>query len=156
MKVRAYQASDKTICRSMFVSNMPRFFAPHELPDFEQWLDRRVFPALAHDQYFVMEDKGEVVGCGGYYFDPQRNMVRFTWGFINNALHRRGYGRFFMHYRMQHAANAFPDATLAMDTTQHSWPFFQKMGFECLSVLKDGYCAGMDRYELILPTNNKP
>jgi len=151
MTVRDYNTSDKERCMEMFRSNMPLFFAPHELTDFDQWLNRRSFPAPAHDQYFVLEDNGELVGCGGYYFDSQRQMVRFTWGLVDQALHRKGYGRFFIQYRIHHATKAFPEAQLAMDTTQHSWPFFQKMGFECISIEKDGYCEGLDRYELILP-----
>ena len=156
MLVRDYNAKDKQQCIRMFVSNMPRFFAPHELTDFDAWLDRRVYPAPAHDQYFVLEKDNAIIGCGGYYYDPQRNMVRFTWGLISNEFHRIGYGRFFIQYRMRHAASAFPNAIQAMDTTQHSWPFFEKMGFECVSIEKDGYCEGMDRYELILPAAKKP
>lgn len=130
------------------------FFAPHELTDFIDWLDRRTYPAPAHDQYFVLQEKDQIIGCGGYYFDPQRNMVRFTWGLVRNDLHRMGFGRYFIQYRMQHAAKAFPQAVQAMDTTQHSWPFFEKIGFECISIEKDGYCEGLDRYELLLPPKN--
>ena len=40
-------------------------------------------------------------------------------------------------------------APVLIDTTQFSYPFFEKFGFETTKITKDFYAAGMDRYDMV-------
>ena len=69
MNVRPYHPNDEAACLALFGSNMPRFFAEAERPDFADFLATLVDPSAA-DPYFVIEEGGQVVACGGVYVRP--------------------------------------------------------------------------------------
>jgi hypothetical protein len=59
--IRNYTESDRDACRSIFVSNIPKFFAPVELIDFDSWLAgyrKQDVSADTVDAYFVLEEDG--------------------------------------------------------------------------------------------------
>jgi [ribosomal protein S18]-alanine N-acetyltransferase len=156
MIFREYKIDDRERCMEMFRSNMPLFFDPVELPDFEKWLDgqeerRLAYGNTQHEQYFVAEKDQRLVACGGYYISGEKKEARLTWGMVDNELHRTGIGSQFLRYRLETIHKAFPECAIAMDTTQHSWPFFEKMGFQLLKITEDAYAPGMHRYDLIFP-----
>ena len=39
---------------------------------------------------------------------------------------------------------------VSIDTSQHTVPFYERMGFRTTSVMRDGYAPGLDRCEMIL------
>ncbi len=155
MIIRPYLATDKPDCLEAFKSNMPEFFAPAELPDFESWLDQQAAPAAtdeskSREQYFVAELNGRAVGCGGYYIDLDTNKAIMTWGMIHRSLHRQGIGRQLFQYRIALIKSISPDSTIVLDTSQHAYPFFQKLGFVITKITRDFYAKGIDRYDMEL------
>jgi N-acetylglutamate synthase-like GNAT family acetyltransferase len=156
MKIRAYIHSDRDACIGLFKSNMPYDFLPSELPDFINWLDRREPEQQATaqqsfiDQYFVAEADGRLTGCGGCYIDLDKKEATMTWGMVDRSLHKQGIGRALLQYRIDFIKAVNPDYTIVLNTTQFSAPFFKRMGFSVVTITKDFYSVGFDRYDMIL------
>ncbi|NML38849.1 GNAT family N-acetyltransferase [Chitinophaga sp. G-6-1-13] len=154
MTIRPYTAADKHACLNAFRSNMPRFFAPEELNDFDAWLDTQAQRDLADKDksecYFVIETNGQVIGCGGYYVRPDKTTAVMTWGMLHQQYHKQGWGKQLFQYRVSIIKEVCPACTIQLDTTQHSAPFFAKMGFAVTKVTPDFYGPGLDRYDMEL------
>ena len=72
-----------------------------------------------------------------------------AWGMVDNALHKRGYGAQLLEYRINKMSELFPDTPVVLDTTQHSFGFFEKFGFSTVKVTNDFYAPGMHRYDMV-------
>ena len=62
--------------------------------------------------------------------------------------YRKGAGSDLLHHRLNKIAELDPTAVLWLDTTQHSYPFFERHGFVIEKITKDSYAPGMDRYDM--------
>ena len=145
MKLRTYQAADYSGCLAVFDSNVPKFFAPHERAEFAAFL------ATSTDPYFVVVDDQElVIGCGGYYFNPERAAAGLTWGMVNRSLHRQGIGRFLLLARLQRIAQELAVTSVFINTSQHSYGFFAKVGFVVEAIVENGFAEGLDEYKMTL------
>lgn len=152
MLIRPYTAADQQDCIAAFKSNIPKFFAPHELVDFEDWL-RHVEQQNEH--YYIAELDGEVIACGGFSIYPDKKLATMAWGLVHNSLHKKGIGKALLLHRIKMIRSVHPQCTIGLDTTQHSFPFFEKLGFVTTKITKDSYGEGLDRYDMELsPENN--
>ena len=140
-KIRAYAPADHPACLAIFRSNLPKYFAPEELPLFTSWLDK---PDLA--DYYVLEVAGKVVGCGGFYALPEQQLANLAWGMIHAEYHGRGYGRQLTDYRLQQMRERYPGYRLQLSTSQHTFGFYEKQGYVVLEVIKNGFGEGLDKY----------
>jgi N-acetylglutamate synthase-like GNAT family acetyltransferase len=153
MNIRPYMPADREECLRLFKSNMPRYFDPSELKAFEEFLAVQDKEYIEQDPdkdefYFVMEENGRVLACGGFYIPPGGSVSTLTWGMVDNGLHRKGLGRTFLEYRISAIQEQFPAYTIALDTTQHAHGFFKKFGFKLTSIQKDFFAPGMDKYNM--------
>lgn len=136
-----------------FKSNMPRFFAAAELDDYSRWLDgliARHQPEAGADNYFVAVSGDRVVGCGGFHLDLEKREATMAWGLISSRHHKKGWGKKLFLHRLHVIRSLCPPCKVILDTTQHSFPFFEKFGFEVVQVTKDFYGEGLDRYDMAL------
>ncbi|WP_298708410.1 GNAT family N-acetyltransferase [Chitinophaga sp.] len=154
MLIRPYESSDYDACIAAFKSNMPKYFLPEELPDFTDWLDKYQnggpFKVEGEAAYFVLEEDGLNVGCGGVFIEPQNNLAGMVWGMVDNRLHKRGIGKKFLLFRIEYIRRHCPACSIKLDTTQHSYPFFEKYGFTIVKYTENGYAEGMHRYDMLL------
>jgi predicted GNAT family N-acyltransferase len=67
---------------------------------------------------------------------------------VDNGLHKQGFGRELLAYRINEIRDAYPGHTMFLDTSQHTFPFFEKMGFKVVKVTNDYYGPGLDRYDM--------
>ena len=141
ISIRAYAPSDRNACLTIFRSNLPKYFAPEELPLFTSWLDK---PGL--EDYFVLEVEGEVIGCGGFYALPDLQQAILAWGMIHSAYHGQGYGRQLTDYRLERMRERYPSYRLCLSTSQHTFGFYEKQGYVVREVIKDGFGEGLDKY----------
>jgi N-acetylglutamate synthase and related acetyltransferases len=147
MLIRLYTAADRQACIAAFKSNMPKFFMPDELTDFENWLGK---VETTNESYFVVEQDNEVIGCGGYYIEPDKQTARMTWGLVHNSLHKKGIGKALILHRIAAIKAIAPQCIIGLDTTQHSYTFFEKLGFVTTKITPDSYGEGMHRYDMEL------
>ena len=137
--LRAYTPADLPACLALFDSNVPQYFAPHERPEFEAFLQ----PVLAG--YLVAEQAGRIVACGGWY--ARGDEARLCWGLVARGLHGQGVGRALLDARMQAVRDAPGVRAVSITTSQLSEGFFVKHGFEVTEREVDGLAPGLDRVE---------
>ncbi|MFM9944130.1 MAG: GNAT family N-acetyltransferase [Bacteroidia bacterium] len=155
MQIREYKAADRQVCLEVFKSNIPEFFLLHELADFENWLDFKDKAEVAYksnqsEYYYTVELENQIVACGGFYIPQNSNEARMAWGMVDKILHKKGIGRQFLKFRIEQIRLINPEITIALDTTQFSYPFFEKLGFKVTKIQKDYYAPGFDRYDMVL------
>src|SRR5690606_15287577 len=129
-----------------------KYFAPHELKDFDEWLDKQRdrHTLGGTDEYFVVELDGKIIACGGYCMNPEKTQARLTWGLVIDELHEQGIGKMFVEYRIEAIRDQFQGCEIALDTTQHTYPFFEKVGFKVAQVTDNFYTEGLHRYDMVL------
>ena len=148
--IRDYTTSDRNDCIELFKSNIPDFFDPSELLQFETWLDKAIKNEHPENLvfYFVLENSGRIMGCGGFYLNLERMQAGMIWGMVSHAYHGNGFGKRLLEFRIQKIRSLSPKATIMLDTSQHSYPFFEKLGFKLTTITKDFYGNGLDRYDM--------
>jgi len=147
--LRPYQPGDRAACLRLFDANTPRFFLPEERRDFEGWLDGEEGPA----EYLVIEEGGQVVACGGLWFSPDpARPAGFAWGMVHPNRQRQGLGRTLALARLDRLrALGVPHA--ALDTSQHTAPFYARLGFREVKRTPDGYGPGLHRVDMVADLN---
>lgn len=151
--IRPYKPSDRNACLEIFESNCPKYFDQSERVYIERWLDAQdagepTYPNSAGDHYFVLEVDGRVIACGGFYLRKEEHTANIAWGMVSSYFHRQGYGRKLFQYRLNEIERHRPGAKIVLDTSQHTFGFFEKMGLKVQSITKDGYGTGLDRYDM--------
>jgi len=150
--IRAYSPADFQDCTNCFISNVPRFFSRDEIAEFKEWLDKleKKSPDSpdAGIHYYVISNHEQIVGCGGFALMDNRREVVFAWGLIDRQFHRQGYGKALFEYRLNEVGFIYPGLDILLDTSQHSFTFFQKYGFKVEKISSDFYAPGMDRYDM--------
>jgi predicted GNAT family N-acyltransferase len=151
--IRKYNPQDRIRCLEIFTSNYPEFFDHTEIKGFEHWLNgldnnRIVYPNSEGDHYFVLELDNTIVACGGYYVEKEKPRITMAWGMVNNLVHKQGFGKQLFQFRIEEIQRTLPNHSIIIDTSQHTFKFFQKFGFKVDKITKDGYGAGLDKYDM--------
>lgn len=148
MNIRLYSPHDYDALMDIFDSNCPFYLAKEEKELFHSWLNN------LQGNYYVVELEGAVVGCGGVAY--VKNEAHFCWGLIHNDYHGKGYGKALSMYRLEEIRKQ-PNVTLVkLETSQHTYRFFEKLGFRTDVIVPDGFGPGLDNYKMILniPTSS--
>ncbi len=140
---RPYQQSDLSICLKIFDSNTPPYFDPSERGDFEDFLHRQPCP------YFVLEQDGETIACGGYFSNPNGDIV-LAWGMVRRDLHKSGFGSLLLKERIQKIRIHDSGHRIVIDTSQHSQGFFCRHGFRSTGITENHYGPGLHRVDMEL------
>jgi len=151
--IRKYLPSDRSACIAIFKSNCPQYFDPEELDGLEIWLDGQdegviKYKTSAADHFYVFEHEGAVVACGGFYIVKDKPVANMVWGMVHNSYHKQGFGRQLFLHRVEQVALLYPAHAVLLDTSQHTYPFFERLGFVVTKITKDGYGVGLDRYDM--------
>lgn len=139
MDIIRYTSKYQCQCLQLFDSNLGTYFVECERAKFENFLENyaSIYP------YFVVEQNGVVVACGGY--EQEGEHVTFSWGMVNRSLHGRGIGKKLVEYRLNEILQEYPDRQIKIDTSQLTQGFYEKMGFVAYEVERNGYAAGLDK-----------
>ncbi|HTF05753.1 MAG TPA: GNAT family N-acetyltransferase [Bacteroidia bacterium] len=153
--IREYVPSDKAGCLAAFKSNVPLFFTEGEIAEFESFLDKLGARSADADGwrtwFFVVESGNQIVGCGGFGDKDNSNRITLAWGLVHKDFHKKGFGEQLLKYRLGEIKKRFPEKPVFIDTTQFSYPFFEKFGFRTTKITDDFYAVGMHRYDMVLP-----
>ena len=153
-QIRAYNAADRNSCLDAFVSNVPQFFTVGEVSDFESFLNRielqqRSDLNAGKTHFSVVVHHDRVVGCGGFGDKDGNNIISLAWGLIHKDFQKKGLGKELFLYRLNEIKRLYSNASVVIDTTQFSAPFFERFGFVTKKVTNDYYAAGMHRYGMV-------
>jgi ribosomal protein S18 acetylase RimI-like enzyme len=159
MIIREYKMQDKDSCLDIFRSNCPKFFDKSELGLFDKWLDHQVMensiyqsPAYANSErdayYIIALSEFGVIGCGGFYILKDQKEARLAWGMIHADFQRQGFGTALYNHRVDIIKRDWPDHTLTLGTSQHTYSFYEQMGLTVTATVKSGYGEDLDRYDM--------
>ena len=147
--IRPFTPADRAACLTLFDSNVPRFFLPGERAEFGAWLGRP-FDSGEYGEYFVLEDEGRVMACGGVWLDPERpeRGAGLSWGMVARDAHRRGYGSVLLRFRLERLRE-LGAREAHLDTSQHTARFYARFGFREVRRVPDGYGPSLDRVDMV-------
>lgn len=140
--IRPYHSGDKQQLLTLLALNVPRYFARSEVADFSDYLDSHV------ETYFVIEEAEHIVGCGGINYFPLEATARISWDIIHPDYHGQGMGRALTLYRIAEIKKNPAIEKIVVRTTQLTYPFYGKMGFELERIEKDFWAPGFDLYQM--------
>nr|MBC7612340.1 GNAT family N-acetyltransferase [Pseudopedobacter sp.] len=156
--IRDYQINDRVACLEIFKSNNPLYFEPHEQILFEKFLDFRngetesnpVYNNIIFDTYYIIETGEGIMGCGGFYVLKDEPTAEMAWGMIHLKDHKKGYGSLLYKYRVQKIFEYNPTLRISLNTSQHTFGFYEKMGLKVTDITKNGYGLNLDKYDMFL------
>lgn len=140
--IRPYKSKDKDKLIELIRLNIPKYFAPSEEKDFIDYLDDYL------EDYFVVEENGQIVGSGGINYFPDAGQARISWDVIHPEYQGKGIGRQLLQHRLQHIQKDPTIWYVVVRTTQLVYGFYEKMGFELEKTEKDFWADGFDLYQL--------
>ena len=105
--------------------------------------------------YFVLFNDFDLVACGGYGINKSQTKAGLSWGLVHSVHHNLGYGSYMLKYRLNEIRNNYLDIQIHLDTSQHTYRFFEKFGFSVNQISKNGYGEGLDKYDMILKEYSK-
>jgi len=143
MKLCEYLSENEKDCLAVFDSNTPQYFAVQERETFQGFLNRLTAPY----SYFVVRNASEkIVACGGIKLELPNQLAKLRWDMVTGELHRQNIGTFLTLSRLDRICQ-FPEIQMvSLHTSQHSYLFYEKLGFEVQHIIPDGIVPGMDEY----------
>jgi N-acetylglutamate synthase-like GNAT family acetyltransferase len=141
--IRSYTPRDREACLDILDGNTPEFFVSADRDAFAKFLDNCPGP------YFVVEEHGAVVACGGWAVESQ-DVAVLTWGMVRRDLHRRGIGRRLIHHRLAGIRADGRANTVRIRTVQLVQEFFGREGFAVTGVVPNGFGQSLDQVTMEL------
>ncbi|MGL4610950.1 MAG: GNAT family N-acetyltransferase [Trueperaceae bacterium] len=141
MNFRLYQKADEEKCLELFRSNTPKFFTSNEEAEFSNYLDDNP------DEYFVLEHP-DMIGCGGYGVEGETAYL--AWGMVHNTQHGTGAGKRLLLERLNLIVKRSDIKEIILDMSQHTFGFFEKLGFVVQKITQHGYGENLHRYDMKL------
>jgi GNAT superfamily N-acetyltransferase len=137
LHLRPYRPGDREAVRAVFRSNVPRAFSGAEEAGFLAFVDG------AQGPYFVLEEAGRVVACGGLAEAPG-GRVDLCWGMVEEARQRQGVGLALTAHRLLQALEVPGAREVHLNTSSDTVGFYTRLGFTVDRVERDGLWPGMD------------
>lgn len=142
--IRDYKQEDQTLLIELIRQNTPEFFSPSEEGDLISYLNNEI------EDYFVIELKNEVVGCGGINYEKNLSEGIISWDIISSNHQGLGIGSKLLNHRLDFLRQNKNIEKVIVRTSQHVYPFYEKHGFELSFTKKDYWEKGFDLYHMEL------
>lgn len=143
--IRNYQAEDLPAMLELIRLNTPTYFDTSEEKLLADYLQERT------NNYFVIEVDGNIIGGGGIDFEKDRS-ASISWCMIHPDFHGQGWGTKLTQYRIARIKET--DAPkINVRTSQHTWKFYEKIGFSLFHTQKDYWGKGLDLYDMEVKLN---
>jgi len=140
--IRSYNSNDKKELIKIIRLNTPAFFALEEEKDFIEYLDSKI------QDYFILELENKIIGCGGINYRENKSIGVISWDMIHPVFHYKGYGKLLINYRVERLLKINSIKEIIVRTSQHTYKFYEKSGFELINTNKDFWSLGYDLYEM--------
>ena len=142
-KIKSYTTCFLESCLSLFKSNTPFFFDISEKALFQKYLIKKNI-----NYYVLFNLNKKVIASGGYALEDDGSIV-LTWGMVHQEFHNKGYGTILLEYRLNKIQREFPKTSIILNTSQKTFKFYKRFGFEVIKITNNYYGAGLDRYDMI-------
>lgn len=147
--IRSYTAADKADVIRIFQLNTPTYFAVEEQSDLEGFLEAHA------DNYWLIEQGGQLAGCGGITFSEDKREGRIAWDFFSPNFQGQGLGKQLTLYRLEQIEQVKTVDTIIVRTSQLAYRFYAKFGFITQEIKKDYWAPGLDLYAMAMPVKRK-
>lgn len=145
--IRPYIVADRQALIAMLRLNTPQYFAPEEEEEFIDYLNNK------REDYFVVEEAGQVIGAGGLNNFDNNTWVRISWDLVHPDFQGRGVGKALTLFRIEEVRKRTTVRLIQVRTSQLVYPFYEKLGFELEKVEKDFWAQGFDLYQMKMEIN---
>ena len=144
---RLYQESDRAICLDLLKTNQPDYFNADDFHDFGEWLSTGQM-----NTYWMILIDSQPIGCGGIFINEEKKEAGLAWGMINRLHHGQGYGTELTLFRLRELTKrvSFP---VKLCTSQHTFKFYEGLGFTVDKVTPKGFDENLDRYDMLWSQN---
>lgn len=120
-------------------ANTPEYFDASEVELLSKYLDRGV------GDMFVYELDDKIVACASINYDENNGVL--SWAMVHPDWHQKGIGTELVKHRIAVIKEkGFPKAVVR--TSQLTYGFYEKMGFQLLFTTKDYWAKGYDLYQM--------
>ncbi len=147
--IRPYKNSDKNNVLHLLRLNTPQYFGASEEADFVEYLDDLL------EDYFVLEENGKMIGCGGINYFPKEKTARISWDMIHPNSQGKGVGRKLTEFRINLIKENPLIEKIVVRTSQLAFKFYEKNGFKLMKIEKDYWAKGFDLYLMEMPGINQ-
>jgi [ribosomal protein S18]-alanine N-acetyltransferase len=142
MNIRPFCENDKIILLNLLRLNTPDFFASEEEQDFIFYLDNE------SENYFVVLEGEQVVGCGGFNLFPEEKTARISWDIFHPDYQNKGYGSALLKFRIEKIKSLNEVDYIIVRTSQHAEGFYRKSGFSVMEIIADYWAPGYHLYQM--------
>jgi len=122
-RIREYSPEDLEACIEIHRSNEPDFVAPESLESFVEFLQSGTSYLL------VIENAGDVIGCGGLELVGDTDTAMLMHGMIHREYHRRGFGTTLLAARIALLETDERPLELWLRTSPRAAGFYDRFGF---------------------------
>tara|TARA_R110002049_G_scaffold120471_8_gene274901 strand:+ start:345 stop:791 length:447 start_codon:yes stop_codon:yes gene_type:complete len=144
MIIRKYHLKDQQALLDLLKLNTPKYFSVAEQSDFIAYLKSSL------EDYFVVELRDEVVGCGGVNYFLSENLACISWDIIHPKYQNQGIGKVLLKYRIDQIFSNPDIQSIVVRTSQHVSIFYEKAGFQLIRIVENYWALGYDLYEMRL------
>lgn len=144
IEIRDYSPADKEALINLLRFNTPEYFAVEEEAEFSHYLD------FERELYYTLLLNGEIAGCGGLNFEDCGTTGIISWDIIHPAHQGKALGQQLMQHRLKKLKNIDGIQKVVVRTSQLTYRFYQKQGFELIEVVDDFWADGFDLYRMEL------
>ena len=141
---RKYEAQDLPVLKEIFFSNVPKYFADFEWKDFEGFLKDDIVDGCYYD---IIVYGTKIIGAGGIAQNEDKS-ISLCWGMIDAAYQKKGFGKKLLQHRLKLSQKHFPNQTIVISTTQHTYSFFEKYGFKTTEIKNDFWATDLHLYKM--------
>lgn len=139
---RTYNQQDKPQLLQLIRLNTPHYFDSSEEALFAAYLNEKV------EDYFVLEDGEQVLGCGGLNYEENGTAAIMAWGMIHPDHHGKGLGTTLVKHRLGVLKQKPLVNKCVVRTSQHTYRFYEKMGFVVKHTQKAFWGPALDLYHM--------
>ncbi len=147
---RSYTKDDFLSCMAIFDSNVPNYFATSERKECYVFLKSI---NCNNRPYLIFTHKDNPIACGGLIIKPNTQEARLAWGMVDNAFHNKGIGTNLTQARIDLARQMPNISKIGLETSQHTYKFYEKFGFKVQNKTPNGFAPNLDCYEMRLDLN---
>ena len=140
--IRPYSPKDKNALISLIRLNTPQYFDASEEAGFISYLDNEI------ETYFVFEQEGKILGCGGINYELKSNTGYISWDIIHPRFQGKGIGKKLLLHRIAEIKKSPSIKIIVVRTSQHTANFYAKGGFKLDFVTKNYWAKGFDLYQM--------
>lgn len=140
--IREYDLKDKEAVINLLRLNTPQYFAPAEEADLVEYLDNK------RELYYVLLLNDRIVGCGGINFADDRTTGKISWDIFHPHYQRKSLGTQLMEHRIKKLKSIGSIRRITVRTSQFTYKFYEKQGFELFEIVQDYWATGFDLYHM--------